>query len=183
MSSEGVDERAPTAWAQAQPLDASDDTHGESRPGSLAVRAGEYDAGESLSMLADEVLRHKRAHGMADEHDWQARMVGGDALVQPPEIVDAFAPAVPLGKEAEILRRRGRPAMAAMIAGIDHIASASQRLGKPGVSAGMLDQAVGNLHHRLRRRFGQPAIYEEREAIRRGEGKGRAYASFPPSNR
>ena len=101
--------------------------------------------------VSDEVLRHKRAHGMADEHDWQARMVGGDALVQPPEIIDAFAPAVPLGKEAEILQRRGRPAMAAMIAGIDRIASASQRLGKPGVSAGMLDEAMGNLHHRLRR--------------------------------
>ena len=112
-----MDERAPTTWAQAQPLDASDDTHGESQPGSLADRAGEYDAGESLPMLADEVLRHKQLPiGMADKHDWQARMVSGDALVQPPEIVDAFAPAVPLGKDAEILQRRGHPAQVAMIA-------------------------------------------------------------------
>jgi hypothetical protein len=46
-----------------------------------------------------------------------------------------------------------------------HIASASKCLGKSGVSADTLDQARGNLDHRLRRRFGQPAIYEEREAI------------------
>ena len=93
-------------------------------------------------------------------------MVDGDALVQPPEIVYAFAPAVLLSKEAKILRRWRRPAMAAMIAGIDRVASTSKRLGKPGISAGMLDEAMGNLHHRLGRRFGQPAIYEEGDAIR-----------------
>lgn len=165
-----MDERAPAAWAHAQSLDTCDDTHGDSQPGWLAVRAGEHDAGERLTMLANEVLRHKRAHGMADEHDWQAWMVDGDALAQPPEIVYAFAPAVPLSKEAEILRRLLRrqrcPAMAAMIAGIDCISSASKGLGKPGVSARMLDEAMGNLHHRLRRRFRQPAIYEEGNAIR-----------------
>ena len=42
---------------------------------------------------------------MADEHNWQARQVGCDALVHPPQIVYAFTPAVPLSKEAEILRR------------------------------------------------------------------------------
>ena len=73
--------------------EARDDTHGDSQPDWLAVRAGEHNAGECLTMLADEVLRHKRAHGMADEHDWQARVVDGDALVQAPEIVYAFAPA------------------------------------------------------------------------------------------
>jgi|GEM_PF-3673533 len=112
-------------------------------------------------MLADEVLRHKRAHGMADEHDWQARMVDGDTLAQPPEIVYA----VPLSKEAEILRRWRRPAMAAMIARINRIASASKCLGKPGISAGMLDEAMRDLDHRFRVCFGHPAIYEEREAI------------------
>ena len=38
---------------------------------------------------------------MADEHDWQARQVGGDALVQRPQIVYAFTPAVPLGKKSK----------------------------------------------------------------------------------
>jgi hypothetical protein len=42
---------------------------------------------------------------MADEHDWQARQVGGDALVQLSQIVYALTPAVPLSKETEILRR------------------------------------------------------------------------------
>lgn len=110
----------------------------------------------------------------ADEHDWQARMVDGDTLAQPPEIVYAFVPAVPLSKEAEILRRWRRPAMAAMIAGINRIASASKCLGKLGISAGMLDEAMRDLDHRFRVCFGHPAIYEEREAIHRGERKGRA---------
>jgi hypothetical protein len=53
-----------------------------------------------------------------------------------------------------------------MISGIDRIASASERLSKPGISASMLDKAMGNLHRGLRRRFGQPAIYEDGNAIR-----------------
>jgi hypothetical protein len=56
-------------------------------------------------------------------------------------------------KEAEILRRWRRPAMTAMIAGINRIASASKCLGKPGISAGMLDEAMRDLHHRLRHSF------------------------------
>ncbi len=46
---QGMDERAPAAWAQAQPLDARDDAHGDSQPGRLAVRAGEYATPESAS--------------------------------------------------------------------------------------------------------------------------------------
>jgi hypothetical protein len=117
-------------------------------------------------MFADEVLRHKRAHGMTNEHDWQARQVGDDALVQRPKIVYAFTPAVPLGKKAKVLRCRRRPAMAAMVAGIDRIASASERLCEPHISASMLDEAMDNLHRGLWRCFGQPAIYKEGNAIR-----------------
>ena len=38
---------------------------------------------------------------MTDEQERQARMIGGDAVVEMPEIIDAFPPAIPLGEEAE----------------------------------------------------------------------------------
>ena len=63
------------------------------------------------------------------------------------------------------------PAMTAMVARKDRVASTSKRLGKPSISASMFDEAMCDLHHRLGRRFGQPAIYEERKAIRRAKVK------------
>src|SRR5208282_722486 len=109
---------------------------------------------------------------MTDEHDRQARIVGNDALVQAPEIVDAFAPTVPLSKKSKLLGLRCSPAVAAMVTGVDCVSGAIQRVGKSSVSAGMLDDPVNNLNRCLWRRLGQPAMYEECLAIFRGEPEG-----------
>src|SRR4029077_16428708 len=93
---------------------------------------------------------------------------------QPPQIIDAFAPALPISEVADIRRSWRCPPMAAVIAGIDRVPGASKGLGEPPASAGVLGETMGDLDHRVRVGLGQPAIDEGRFAIRRGERKGRA---------
>jgi hypothetical protein len=124
-------------------------------------------------MLADELLRQERAHGMADEKQREPRMVGGDLAIELPDIVEEPPPAVALSEKTEIGRCRLGKAVAAVIAGIDRVAGAGQRLREPRITPGMLRQPMDDLNRRLRRRLRQPAIGEERDGIRRAQGSGR----------
>src|SRR5579863_3587330 len=58
---------------------------------------------------------------------------------------------------AKILGGRARP-MAAMIAGVDEIAGAGQRLSQSRIASAMLGEPMRYLHRRPRRAFRRPAI-------------------------
>ena len=103
-------------------------------------------------MAGDEILRQKRAHGMADQDHWATAMIGAHLLAKTPEIADAFVPAVALGEKTLIAWPGRRSSVAAMIVGIDRVAIGRQHRGEAMIASGMLGEAVGDLHHGLGRR-------------------------------
>ena len=88
---------------------------------------------------------------MAEEDDWRARLLGGDEAVEGPEVADDLVPSALIGEMAEIGGRRLRP-VAAMIVGVNGVARGVERGGETRVTAAVLGEAMGDLHHRARRR-------------------------------
>lgn len=129
-------------------------------------------AGEPRALFGEELLAHDRAQGMAEEHERQTGKISADAPADRLEVVEAFAPAVLRGEEAEICGRAARP-VAAMIARIDRKAGAGERDREPLVARAMFGEAVGDLHREPRRRLGPPAPHEDHAAVaREGEDVG-----------
>ena len=107
-------------------------------------------------MLGDELLPEERPERMAEEDDRNARLLLGDQPVHGPEIADDFAPSAVVGEMAEVGGRGPRP-VAAMVVRINRIARGVERRGEAGVTGAVLGEAVGDLHHRPRPPFRQPA--------------------------
>jgi hypothetical protein len=78
---------------------------------------------------------------MAEEDDFCARSVGGKTAIDGPQIVQAFAPPVPVGEVTEVGLRRAW-SVAAMIAGVNQITLRRECAGKTLIAAGMLAHAV-----------------------------------------
>src|ERR1700722_14430706 len=97
---------------------------------------------------------------MAEEDYWNPRLLGGDPAVQGPEVADDLVPAALVGEVAEI-RRRGLRPMPAMIVGVSPVARGVERAGDTRIAAAVLGEAVGDLHDRARRTFGQPTPRQE----------------------
>ena len=101
---------------------------------------------------------------MAEEHDRQAGLLGGDLAVQGPEIADAFRPTVLIGEMAEV-GGGGGGSMAPVIIGVDGVARAVQRAGQPPVARAVLREPVGDLHDGARAPIGQPTPAEQALAV------------------
>ena len=101
---------------------------------------------------------------MAEEDDWNARLLGGDQAVQSPEVADDLVPSPFVGKMAEI-GGGGLGPMTAMIVGVSRVTRSVERSGKTGVAGAVLGEAMGDLHNRARRTFRQPKPREEGLAI------------------
>ena len=125
-------------------------------------------------MLADELLCHERAHGVAEQYNRDAGVLGGDMIVQVPEVVEAIVPAVLRTEETEIRGCACGTAMPPMVAGKYRVSGACERLGQAGVSSRVLGQPVRDLHHGFGRRPGQPAIDEQDDTVVGAESKGGA---------
>ena len=107
-------------------------------------------------MLGDEPLPEERPERMAEEDDRNARLLLGDQPVHGPEIADDFSPSAVVGEMAEVGGGRLRP-VATMVVRINRIARGVERRGEAGVTGAVLGEAVGDLHHRPRPPFRQPA--------------------------
>ena len=59
--------------------------------------------------------------------------------------------------------------VAAMVAGVNRVAGGVERRGETGVAGAVLGEAMGDLHHRARRPFGQPAPRRAGSGRRRRE--------------
>jgi hypothetical protein len=151
-----AEELALAALAESQPLGARDQAPERRNRRRLAARAGIDGAGERIRMLGDEVLPEERSQRMAKEDDRNARLLLGDQPVHGPEIADDFSPSPVVGEMAEV-GRSGLGPVAAMVVGVNRVARGVERRGEAGVAGAVLGEAVGELHHRPRPPFRQPA--------------------------
>lgn len=110
---------------------------------------------------------------MTERHDRRSRMSRGDALMEPPQIVDAFDPAAGLRKEAGLGGRPCRTPVAATVVAVHGVPLATECLRDPRLAARVLPPAMRDLDHRFERFLGQPAVDEARYTIRRLEWEGR----------
>jgi len=116
---------------------------------------------------------------MAEKDQRQSRKVRGDAASDSLEVVEAFAPAVRIGEEAEIGRGAIR-AVAAMVVGDDDVAGVGQGEREPFVARAVLGEAVGDLNAGARRPVGRPAAGEDRAAAALDADRFGFHAPLPP---
>jgi hypothetical protein len=131
-------------------------------------------------VFANEILRHERTERVTEEHDWFARMIGRDPAVEEPKVAYTFCPPIALGEKAEFGGRSCRPAVSAMIVGINRVASATKRLRHASVPRRMLCEPMGDLDNRFWGCVRQPAIDPERDAVPRWQRKCRCL-HLPPA--
>ena len=110
---------------------------------------------------------------MTEQDDRHARVIGGNASVETPQIVEALVPAAAGGEEAQILGAACGKAVAAMVTGIDGVAGLAQRRRQSSIARAMLGEPMSDLHDAARRRLRPPAMNEKRNAVRGGEREAR----------
>ena len=115
---------------------------------------------------------------MPEEHLRKAGVTAVDLVGDDMEIIEAGAPAILLGEEAEVPRRAGRP-VAAMVAGVDDIARAGQRFGEPRVASAVLGEPMRDLERRLRLALRRPAAHENGASLV-GNAQCVRLQTFPP---
>src|SRR5215472_17757794 len=98
-------------------------------------------------------------------------MIAGNALVEQPEIIDAFAPSFTFSQEAQIIGCFCRPSVPAMIVGIDGIALLIQGLCEGRITCAVLRQPVNNLDRGLGWSRRQPPIYKKFQAVISGQNE------------
>ena len=101
---------------------------------------------------------------MAEEDDWNARLLFGDQAVQGPQVADDLVPSALVGEMAEIGRRSLGP-VAAMIVGVNGVAGGVERRGETRVAGAVLGEAMGDLDDRPRAPLGKPTPRQEVLAI------------------
>ena len=106
----------------------------------------------------DEVERHRRAHGMAEDDDRQAGMVGRDDLVHGRHVGDDLGHAVAVAEFAGRRVRRPRRAMTTMVVRIDMAAMLAEEGCEAGVTHRVLGQPVIDLDDSSGPAFRQPGI-------------------------
>ncbi len=119
-------------------------------------------------MLVDDHLRDERSPRVAEDDDREPRVLGVDGLGELPDRGDrrAQSPAseVPeLGGVAVLLHPRA--AVPAQIARVHDVARRGQGLDQCDIPAAVLADAVQELHHRPRRRFGGMDVVDDRDAV------------------
>ena len=110
---------------------------------------------------------------MPEEEDRQPRVLllgePGDGA----QVLDDGVPAVAVG-EVAVVGVAGGLAVTAVVVGVDGVPGGGQRLGEPGVAAGVLGHAVGDLHDRLGLPVGEPPVGVEGDAVARRHRRRRA---------
>ncbi len=171
---ERLQQRALAVRTDSQPLELRDVSPQPRGRGGPAVRSGKHRCDDRVAMVAQELLDHERSERMAQNHDGRVWMIRANPLVELPQVLDAPVPSLVIGEVAQVGGRLRRTAVSPMVVGVDRVSRPAQGLGHPRVSAGVLGPTVGDLHHRLRRLLGQPAINEERNTIGRFQLKCRS---------
>src|SRR5580692_3456273 len=115
-------------------------------------------------MPRDEAPPKEGAERMAEEDDWNARLLGDDQAIERPEVADNLVPSALVGEMAEIGGRSLR-SVPAMIVGVNAIPRGIEGGGDPRVTGAVLGKAMGDLHHRVRGIFGEPTPREQGLAI------------------
>src|SRR5690349_387956 len=98
---------------------------------------------------------------MAKEYQRDVRMAGTQSCCSSMEIGNQILPTIPSAsgsKMAKLIGSRGRPAMAAMIDGIDSEAAGIEKLGQWRITLAVFSHAMRNQEHRTRLGHFVPAM-------------------------
>ena len=115
---------------------------------------------------------------MAEKDQGQSGKIGGYAMSDGIEILEAFAPSARVGEEAEIGRAAIR-AVAAMVVGDDDVTRFGQGEREAFVAGAMLGEPMRDLHHRSRRAVRRPAAGRDRVTAARDRENFRFHAPGP----
>ncbi|MNE20954.1 hypothetical protein D3C80_1140990 [compost metagenome] len=123
----------------------------------LEVRAAEDGALQAGAMVYQVRLGNVAAHAVAEEKHRGTGKLLADVLAEHAQVVDHRAPAIVAGEQAQGAELGGT-AMTALVMGNQRIACRTQGLAQALIAAGMFGHAMGQQHHCLDRRTGQPLV-------------------------
>ncbi|MNM55598.1 hypothetical protein D3C81_667400 [compost metagenome] len=151
------DQRTVAQWPLAPGLEAGNHAGGAVQRRWLEVRAAENCSLQAGAVVHQVGLGNVAAHAVTEEEYWRAGELLANVLAEQSEVVDHSAPAIVPGEQAEGAELGGT-AMATLVMGNQRIACSAQRLAQALVAPGMFGHAMGQQHHRLDGRAGQPLV-------------------------